>query len=45
MGSTRTLMEKLGVKPGRRISVVGIDDPNFLADLDKAGADVDIRGR
>jgi hypothetical protein len=43
--STRTLMEKLGVKPGRRVSVVGIDDPDFLADLDRAGADVSHRLR
>jgi hypothetical protein len=38
-------MEKLGVKPGVRISVLGVNDPGFLADLLRAGADVSRRRR
>ena len=43
--STRTLMEKLGVRPGARVSVLGVGDPGFLADLEEAGADVSRRRR
>jgi hypothetical protein len=43
--STRSLMEKLGVKPGGRVSVLGVDDPQFTADLDRTGADVSRRPR
>ena len=43
--STRSLIEKLGVKPGARVSVLGVDDPDFLADLQRAGADVSRRRR
>jgi hypothetical protein len=38
-------MEKLGVKPGARVSVLGVGDPSFLADLRRAGADVSRRRR
>jgi hypothetical protein len=38
-------MEKLGIKPGTRASVLGVDDPGFLADLRRAGADVSRRRR
>jgi hypothetical protein len=38
-------MEKLGVKPGTRASVLGVEDPGFLADLQSAGADVSRRRR
>ncbi|MGB9067039.1 MAG: hypothetical protein WCC21_00600 [Candidatus Acidiferrales bacterium] len=31
--SHRTLLEKLGVKPGQRICVLGIEDTSFLTDL------------
>jgi hypothetical protein len=31
--STRPLLDKLGVKPGMRIAVLGVVDPPFLADL------------
>jgi NADPH-dependent 2,4-dienoyl-CoA reductase/sulfur reductase-like enzyme len=43
--STRSLIEKLGVKPGARASVLGVDDPGFLVDLQRAGADVSRRRR
>src|SRR5262245_23957893 len=43
--STRSLMEKLGVKPGARISVLGVRDRAFLDDLLRAGADVSHRRR
>jgi hypothetical protein len=28
--STRPLLDKLGVKPGTRVAVIGLDDPGFL---------------
>jgi hypothetical protein len=31
--SHRLLIDKLGVKPGQRISVLGVEDANFLAEL------------
>lgn len=31
--SHRSLLDKLGVKPGHTIAVIGIDDPLFLSDL------------
>src|SRR2546429_20024 len=36
----RTLMDKLGVKPGSLVSVVGLDDPDLLAELERRGAEV-----
>jgi hypothetical protein len=30
---TRPLLDKLGVKPGMRVAVLGIDDASFLAEL------------
>jgi hypothetical protein len=38
-------MQKLGVEPGMRVSVLGVDDPGFLADLADSGADVSTRKR
>jgi hypothetical protein len=38
-------MEKLGVKPESRVSVLGVGDPGFLADLERVGADVSRRRR
>ena len=29
--STRPLLDKLGVKPGSKVAVIGLDDPAFLA--------------
>lgn len=43
--STRTLFEKLGVKPGARVSVLGIRDAAFDSGLEQAGADVSRRRR
>jgi hypothetical protein len=31
--SHRSLLDKLGVKPGQRIGVLGVEDPVFLKDL------------
>jgi hypothetical protein len=42
--SPRGLMDKLGVKPGARVSVVGLDEPWLLKELEERGADVS-RGR
>lgn len=41
--SGRTRTEKLGVKPGLRVAVVGLKDPAFLAELKEAGARVAAR--
>ena len=29
----RSLLDKLGVKPGMRVAVLGVDDSNFMVDL------------
>jgi hypothetical protein len=39
-----TLADKLGVKPGHRVALVGFDDPAFTKTLEERGADVG-RGR
>ena len=39
-----TLADKLGVKPGQRVALVGLDDPPFVKTLEARGADVG-RGR
>jgi hypothetical protein len=41
----RSRIEKLGVKPGARVTVLGVDDPDFLAELKERGADVSSRTR
>lgn len=41
----RSRIEKLGVKPGSRVTVLGVDDPAFLAELKERGADVSSRTR
>lgn len=38
--SAKPLLDKLGVKPDHRVSVVGLDDPAFLAQLRGRTADV-----
>jgi hypothetical protein len=43
--SPKSLLEKLGVMPGHRVSVLGIGDRAFLADLRASGADVSTRRR
>src|SRR5437016_2508174 len=40
----KTVVEKLGVKPGQRIALLGIDDDAFAKQLESAGATV-ARGR
>jgi hypothetical protein len=41
----RGLLDKLGVKPGARVSVVGLDDPDFLGQLQGRGVDVSPKAR
>src|SRR5438093_11929316 len=41
----RTLMEKLGVRPGHRVSLLGVGDAAFLGELRARGADVSTRRR
>ena len=41
----RSRMDKLGVKPGARVAVLGVGDPSFLAELAERGADVSSRTR
>jgi hypothetical protein len=36
----RSLLDKLGVKPGMRVAVIGVDDPDFLAQLKARVGDV-----
>jgi hypothetical protein len=43
--SERPRLVKLGVKPGQRISVLGVDEPGFLGELEDAGANVSRRLR
>lgn len=38
--STRPLLDKLGVKPGSRVAVLGVEEPSFLAELRERTADV-----
>ena len=45
IGSPKSRIEKLGVKPGLRVSVLGVVDPTFIDELTAAGADVSTRGR
>jgi hypothetical protein len=43
--STRPLLDKLGVKSGSRVSVLGLDDPLFLSQLQDRSVDVSLRVR
>lgn len=45
IASPPSRVQKLGVKPGMRISVLGMSDAAFEAELEKAGADVSTRLR
>ena len=45
IGSPKSRVEKLGVKPGARVSVIGVADRAFLEELKAAGADVSTRAR
>jgi hypothetical protein len=39
-GSTRPLMDKLGIRPGAVVSVLGVDDPDFMRLLRERTAEV-----
>jgi len=43
--STKSRLEKLGVKPGMRVSLAGVTEPLFLAELAASGALVSPRVR
>lgn len=43
--SPKTRAEKIGVKAGQRVSVLGLSDRAFMAELKDAGADVSPRAR
>jgi hypothetical protein len=43
--SGRSRIEKLGVKPGCLVSVLGVKDPDFLEELKRSGAEVSLRRR
>lgn len=45
IASPKSRVEKLGVKPGARVSVIGLNDPAFIRELQTAGADVSLRAR
>ena len=38
--TTKPLLDKMGVKPGMRVAVVGLDDPAFLRQLRERTSDV-----
>jgi hypothetical protein len=40
IGSTRPLIDKLGVKPGSRVAVLGIDAPWFMSLLGQRTSDI-----
>jgi len=40
---TRSRTEKLGVKPGSRVALIGLQDPSFVDELKAAGARVTAR--
>ena len=42
--STRSRLDKLGVKPGAKVAIVGVDDPDFLKELRQRTSDI-TRGR
>lgn len=45
IASPKSRVEKLGVRSGARVSVIGVDDTAFLDELKAAGADVSTRAR
>ena len=38
--STRSRLDKLGVKPGARVAIVGVIDPDFLKELGERTSDI-----
>lgn len=45
IASPKSRVEKLGVKAGARVSVIGVNDPTFIRELKTAGAGVSLRAR
>lgn len=43
--STRTRIEKLGIKAGHRVAILGVKDADLDAELARAGADFSFRAR
>jgi hypothetical protein len=43
--SPKPLVDKLGVKEGQRVAVVGLDDPAFVGQVLERGADVQVGRR
>ena len=43
--STKPLVDKLGVKEGQRVAVLGVDDPDFLQQALRKGADIRVGRR
>ena len=41
----KSRLDKLGIKPGQRISVIGVDDPDIVGELTGRGADVSSKPR
>jgi hypothetical protein len=44
-GNQRPLLDKLGVKPGQRVSVTRLEAPGFIASMRQLGVDVSTRLR
>jgi hypothetical protein len=38
--STRSRLDKLGVKPGAKVAIVGVDDPDFLKEVRQRTSDI-----
>ena len=38
----RSLLDKLGIKPGMRVAVLGVEDGSFLADLRERTGDISV---
>jgi hypothetical protein len=38
--STRSRLDKLGVKPGAKVAILGVDDPDFLKELRRRTSDI-----
>jgi len=43
--STRPLLDKLGLKPGQKVSIIGLDDRSFVQQLRDRSIDVSSRPR
>jgi len=43
--STRPLLDKLGLKPGQKVSIIGLDDRSFVEQLQDRSIDVSPRPR